>query len=184
MLHHPRMEMMGAHLHHQRYDRGDVEEWMQALEDTNQNLEEDLKKVELAFSNIEPELGEAHCPHFLGHPYKEVKSSDERARDFMRSCTFDSIIVKKTTNEGFLRFYKCLDQLKCLGGLKDSFHPNQVNFLNDSNLQDYPQNSSTIHELEDDEFVQLTDLPPSYKQCGFLFLDELRNSIENLIFIL
>ncbi|KAK4416830.1 hypothetical protein Salat_2508500 [Sesamum alatum] len=69
-------------------------------------------------------------------------------------------IVKRTTNEGFVGFYKCLSKLKLLKALKEGFDPRQVSFFKDVELKANLK-EVVVDSVSEDEFATLVDSTPS-----------------------
>ncbi|KAK4415667.1 hypothetical protein Salat_2674100 [Sesamum alatum] len=79
----------------------------------------------------------------------------------MQSSSFEVIVVKRATNEGFMSFYKCLSQLKLLKALKDGFDPRTISFFKDVEFKDNPPDV-IVDSIPEDKFVALVKSAPSH----------------------
>ncbi|KAK4428945.1 hypothetical protein Salat_1194500 [Sesamum alatum] len=76
-LHHARLEMLGAHLHHQRYNRDDVQAWIRPIEEANENLESDLKDARAKHVGAKEQIKELSV---------EKAQAQQKASDAQQSC--------------------------------------------------------------------------------------------------
>ncbi|KAK4416051.1 hypothetical protein Salat_2712500 [Sesamum alatum] len=227
-IHHARLEMLGAHLHHQlaevmhamslqcsywRYDRDDLQSWIQNIEEANESLkaelsdsqtrylgaEERVKSLEAEKARLERESSDsqraidalkseirnlkAEVDTLKARENKAFEAGVTRgksdyvnsseylealkqarlggARAFMQSRSFEAAVVKRATTEGFVSFYKCLNQLKLLKALKDGFDHRSISFYKDAELKEYP-NEVVVDSVPEDEFAGLVEAAPSH----------------------
>ncbi|KAK4416918.1 hypothetical protein Salat_2517300 [Sesamum alatum] len=170
--------MLGTHLNHQlaevlhgmslqcsywRYDRDDFQSWIQSIEDANENLKIKVDEAKSRYSEAKDRIkqfeGEKACAEKRASEVlranEALKSEQARlggVRAFMQSRSFEATVVKRSTNEGFISFYKCLSQLKLLKALKEDFDPHSISFFKDAKLKDYPR-EVVVDSVPEDEFA-------------------------------
>ncbi|KAK4415123.1 hypothetical protein Salat_2619500 [Sesamum alatum] len=79
------------------------------------------------------------------------------AWDFMGYRAFKAAVMNQSTEDGLLNFYKCLDQLKHLKGIKEDFDMTQLSFFKDSKCKKYKKFCLVGPGWKDDEFVELAN---------------------------
>ncbi|KAK4423039.1 hypothetical protein Salat_1886500 [Sesamum alatum] len=150
-LHHTRLEMLGAHLHHQlaevihamslkcsywRYGRDDIQAWIQSIEDAYESLKTELSEVQ---ASLQAEICSLKA---------EVEASKAR-----ENKVYDSGVARGRSD--YMNSPKYLEALK-----KDST-PWTICFFKDAELKEYPK-EVVIDSIPEDEFAGLVYSVPSH----------------------